>query len=49
MKCKDLEILKQNGVYSLFGTDKADNSVVYIGLAEVLKNRKGLLMQVQNI
>ena len=27
-KCKDFDILKQSGVYFLFGTDKADNAVV---------------------
>lgn len=37
-KCKDLDILKQSGVYFLFGTDKADNAVVYIGQAGVRKN-----------
>lgn len=40
-KCKDLDILKQSGVYFLFGTDKADNAVVYIGQAGVRKNGKG--------
>ena len=43
-KCKDLDILKQSGVYFLFGTDKA---VVYIGQAGVRKNGKGLLLRVQ--
>ena len=46
-KCKDLDILKQSGVYFLFGTDKADNTVVYIGQAGVRKNGKGLLLRVQ--
>lgn len=46
-KCKDLDILKQSGVYFLFGTDKADNAVVYIGQAGVRKNGKGLLLRVQ--
>ena len=32
-RCKDLDILKQSGVYFLFGTDKTDNAVVYIGQA----------------
>ena len=48
-KCKDLDILKQSGVYFLFGTDKADNAVVYIGQAGVRKNGKGLLLRVQEI
>lgn len=46
-KCKDLDILKHSGVYFLFGTDKADNAVVYIGQAGVRKNGKGLLLRVQ--
>ena len=46
-KCKDLDILKQSGVYFLFGTDKVDNAVVYIGQAGVRKNGKGLLLRVQ--
>ena len=46
-KCRDLDILKQSGVYFLFGTDKADNAVVYIGQAGVRKNGKGLLLRVQ--
>ena len=46
-KCKDLEILKQSGVYFLFGTDKADNAIVYIGQAGVRKNGKGLLFRIQ--
>lgn len=40
-KCKDLDILKQSGVYFLFGTDKADNAVVYIGQAGVRKMARG--------
>ncbi len=46
-KCKDLDLLKQSGVYFLFGTDKADNAVVYIGQAGVRKNGKGLLLRIQ--
>ena len=46
-KCKDLEFLKQSGVYFLFGTDKSDNPVVYIGQAGVRKNGRGLLMRIQ--
>ena len=46
-KCKDIEILKQSGVYFLFGTDKEDNPVVYIGQAGIRKNGKGLLLRVQ--
>ena len=34
-------------MYFLFGTDKADNAVVYIGQAGVRKNGKGLLLRVQ--
>lgn len=46
-KCKDLDILKQSGVYFLFGTDKEDNAVIYIGQAGIRKNGKGLLLRVQ--
>ena len=46
-KCKDLDLLKQSGVYFLFGTDKFDNAVVYIGQAGVRKNGKGLLLRIQ--
>ena len=37
-KCKELEILKQSGVYFLFGTDSDDNPVVYI--TKLLQSRK---------
>ncbi|MCD8148863.1 MAG: hypothetical protein LUE92_04705 [Clostridiales bacterium] len=30
-RCKDMRILKQSGVYFLFGTGKEQNPVVYIG------------------
>jgi hypothetical protein len=47
-KCKDLEILKQSGVYFLFGTaDDTGDSVVYIGQAGVRKNGEGLLYRLQ--
>ena len=46
-KCKDMDILKQSGVYFLFGTDKENNPVVYIGQAGIRKNGKGLLLRVQ--
>ena len=47
-KCKDMPILKQSGVYFLFGTDKEDNPVVYIGQAGIRKNGMGLLYRVQD-
>ena len=46
-KCKDMDLLKQSGVYFLFGTDKSDNAVVYIGQAGMRKNGKGLLLRIQ--
>lgn len=46
-KCKDMDILKQSGVYFLFGTDKEDNPMVYIGQAGIRKNGRGLLLRVQ--
>ena len=32
-RCHDMSILKQSGVYFLFGTDENDNAAVYIGQA----------------
>lgn len=47
-KCKDLDILKQSGVYFLFGTsDETGDSVVYIGQAGVRKNGEGILLRLQ--
>jgi len=46
-RSKDLEMLKQSGVYFLFGTDKEDNPVIYIGQAGIRKNGQGLLYRVQ--
>ena len=46
--CKDLEILKQSGVYFLFGTsDDTGENVVYIGQAGARKNGEGLLYRLQ--
>ena len=45
-KCKNIDLLQQSGVYFLFGTDKADNAVVYIGQAGIRKNGKGLLLRI---
>jgi len=47
-KCKDLDILKQSGVYFLFGTsDVTGENVVYIGQAGVRKNGEGILFRLQ--
>lgn len=46
-KCKNIDFLKQTGVYFLFGTDNSDNPVVYIGQAGIRKNGKGLLLRIQ--
>lgn len=47
-KCKDLPVLKQSGVYFLFGTsDDTGESVAYIGQAGVRKNGDGILMRLQ--
>ncbi len=46
-RCKDMRILKQSGVYFLFGTDKEENPVVYIGQAGTRKNGQGLLYRIQ--
>ena len=47
-KCKDMDILKQSGVYFLFGTsDDTGEDVVYIGQAGVRKNGEGILLRLQ--
>ncbi len=47
-KCKDMDILKQSGVYFLFGTsDNTGDDVVYIGQAGVRKNGEGILLRLQ--
>lgn len=47
-KCKDLSVLKQSGVYFLFGTsDDTGEIIVYIGQAGVRKNGEGILMRLQ--
>ncbi|NLF82774.1 MAG: GIY-YIG nuclease family protein [Candidatus Gastranaerophilales bacterium] len=47
-KCKELDILKQSGVYFLFGTsDDTGESIVYIGQAGVRKNGEGILYRLQ--
>lgn len=39
---KSIELLKQSGVYFLFGTDDIDSKdVVYVGQAGIRRNRKG--------
>lgn len=45
--CKDIDILKQSGVYFLFGTNDDDDPVVYVGQAGTRKNGEGLLLRVQ--
>lgn len=47
-KCKDMSILKQSGVYFLFGiSDDTGENVVYIGQAGVRKNGEGILYRLQ--
>ena len=47
-KCKDMSVLKQTGVYFLFGTtDDTDEPVVYIGQAGIRKNGEGILYRLQ--
>ena len=47
-KCKDLTVLKQSGVYFLFGTsDDTGEAIVYIGQAGVRKNGDCILMRLQ--
>lgn len=40
--CKNMDVLKQTGVYFLFGTDDNDDPVVYVGQAGTRKNGEGL-------
>jgi len=47
-KCKNLSVLKQSGVYFLFGTsDYTGEALVYIGQAGVRKNGEGILLRLQ--
>ena len=46
-QCKDMAVLKQSGVYFLFGTESNGNDVAYIGQAGVRKNGEGLLLRIQ--
>ncbi|NOU78009.1 DUF4357 domain-containing protein [Paenibacillus sp. LMG 31459] len=47
-KCRGLEVLKQSGVYFLFGlSDDTGESVVYVGQAGVRKNGEGILFRLQ--
>lgn len=46
-KCKDIDALKQSGVYFLFGTNDKDEKTVYVGQAGTRKNGEGLLLRVQ--
>lgn len=47
-KCKFLPVLKQSGVYFLFGTsDDTGEAIVYIGQAGARKNGEGILLRLQ--
>lgn len=47
-KCKDIPILKQSGVYFLFGiSDETGQDVVYVGQAGVRKNGEGILLRLK--
>ena len=47
-QCKDIPLLKQAGIYFLFGVDNEEESpIVYIGQANIRKNGEGLLYRVQ--
>ena len=47
-KCKGLTVLKQSGIYFLFGTsDDTGENVVYIGQAGVRRNGEGILFRLQ--
>ena len=38
-RCTEMDVLKQSGVYFLFGTDDEDRAIVYVGQAGSRKNR----------
>lgn len=47
-KCKDIPILKQSGVYFLFGiSDETGQDVVYVGQAGIRKNGEGILLRLK--
>lgn len=47
-KCKDIPILKQSGVYFLFGiSDETGQDVAYVGQAGVRKNGEGILLRLK--
>lgn len=47
-RCRDLDILKQSGVYFLFGaTEDTGEDVVYVGQAGARKNGEGILYRLQ--
>jgi len=47
-KCKDIPMLKQSGVYFLFGTsDETGQNVVYVGQAGVRKNGEGIFLRLR--
>lgn len=47
-KCKDIAMLKQSGVYFLFGiSDETGHDVVYVGQAGVRKNGEGILLRLK--
>ena len=45
-KCADIKYLKQSGVYFLLGRDENENPTVYIGQAGIRKNKKSLLLRI---
>ena len=45
-KCKDRQVLKQSGVYFLFGKNDDGEDEVYIGQAGIRKNGEGVLFRV---
>lgn len=42
-----MDVLKQSGVYFLFGTDDEDRAIVYVGQAGSRKNGEGLLLRIR--
>ena len=46
-RCTEMDVLKQSGVYFLFGTDDEDRAIVYVGQAGSRKNGEGLLLRIR--
>ena len=46
-KCDNIDLLKNAGIYFLFGYDEEDNEIVYIGQGNIRQNKQGVLCRVK--